>query len=98
MLTLCMNPGKVHDWSLLECDIPIATSDYGTYDMKEETLDAFDALVELAKTDSLPYVGLLSGGMWIYNGDADLYFHANYNTEDELRAAFEKVVNFLKGY
>jgi len=91
-LTLCMNPGIIHDWSLLRGDKTIASSNYGVFETKRKCLDAFDVLVELAKADAIPF----DIGEFGYNWDGDLYMIQTYNTEAELKADFDAVIEFLK--
>jgi len=100
MLTLCMNPGKIHDWSVLRGTMPVVSSNYGPFETTRETLDAFDAVVALAKADEILFVPLNVNGMYIYAGKAgvDLYFIADYASEEELRKDFDEVINFLKEY
>ena len=95
MLTLCMNPGRICDWSLLQDDIPIASSDFGPYDTERETLDAFDALVELAKVDAIPFE---YNDDYDYDWDDDLFFIQSYENVNQLKVAFDEVLAFLKGY
>jgi len=94
MLTLCMNPGKICDWSLLQDDIPIASSDQGPYHTERETLDAFDALVELAKADTIPFE---YNDKYDYNWDGDLFFIQSYENVNQLKVAFDEVLAFLRG-
>lgn len=98
MLTLCMNPGKVHDWSLLNRDVPIVSSDCGAYKSKTICLDTFEELVELAKADKIQFVSMFCVDIWVYAGEYDLYFIADYETEEELKADFDDVINFLKDH
>ena len=99
MLTLCMNPGKICDWSLLQDDIPIASSDFRPYDTERETLDAFDALVELAKADAIPFEYNYEYDYdYDYNWDGDLFFVQSYENVNQLKVAFDEVLAFLKGY
>jgi hypothetical protein len=100
-----MNPGIIHDWSLLRGDKTIASSNYGVFETKRKCLDAFDVLVELAKADAIPFDigefgynwdGDLYMGEFGYNWDGDLYMIQTYNTEAELKADFDAVIEFLK--
>ncbi len=96
MLQLCMNPGNIKDWSILDGDNPIATSDFGTFETKDQTEESFDAIVALAKADAIPFDYYEFDGQYSLDEDADLHFLNDFPSVEELKADFDKVIAFLK--
>lgn len=97
-MKLCMNPGIVHDWSIIdEHDITLASSNFGTFETERQTEDSFEAIVEMAKADAIPFeYEEWSETEYGYDWGGDLYFIKSYDSVDELRADFDKVITFLK--
>jgi len=95
----CINPGKIHDWSILIEDMTVASSNYGEYDTESETRDAFEAICEAAKNDEIPHeIVEYNYRFEIHCDDVDLYFLGDYATIDAAEAMFQEVVKFLREY